>query len=95
MANGLLNIDEVKQYLDLESNDIDKLIKKEKLSAYKIGGEYLRFRKEQVIALKTEMQLDLDDESKAIKQFFKFFRINGFYIITSIVLVLILYFILI
>ena len=52
MADGMLSLNEVMQFLNLDKLGVEDLIKKDKLNAYKIGGTYLRFKKEQVVALK-------------------------------------------
>ena len=51
MAEGMLTLNEVMQYLGLDKKGVESLIKKDKLQAYKIGGTYLRFEKDQVAAL--------------------------------------------
>ena len=55
MANGMLSLNEVMEYLDLDKTGVEEFVRKDKLDAYKVGGVYLRFPKEQVCDLKQEI----------------------------------------
>jgi len=55
--NNMLTLDEVKGYLEVEQQELEKLIKGGMLHAYKVGGVYLRFRKEEVLNLKYDVLL--------------------------------------
>ena len=46
MTEGMLSLQEVMEYLDLDKAGVESLVKKDKLNAYKIGGVYLRFKKD-------------------------------------------------
>lgn len=48
MEEKLLNIAEVAGYLNLPEDAVRELVEKGELPAYKIGGQLLRFKKEQV-----------------------------------------------
>lgn len=43
---------EVAQYLGIQDTDVEHLVKEGKLTGYKLGGEFLRFRPDQVESLK-------------------------------------------
>jgi len=48
MADGMMSLAEVMVYLELDRHHIENLIKKKKLRAYRVGGTYIRFRKQDV-----------------------------------------------
>lgn len=43
---------EVAQFLGIDEIDVEELIRRGKLTGYKLGGRFLRFRPDQVAALK-------------------------------------------
>jgi excisionase family DNA binding protein len=55
MPEHLLNIKEVADYLGVSEEEVKRLVDIGELPAYKIGDSFLRFRKEQVDAVKTEV----------------------------------------
>ena len=87
--DNLLSHEEVKHYLELEDPDLEKLVEKGKLHAYKIGGTYLRFRKEEVLTLKQEFH-SRKKERLSLSWFVRvkdFWRFNNFYILSLIFIV--------
>jgi len=48
MSEKLLTIEEVARYLGLSEKAVEDLVEKGELPAYKIGGSFLRFKKEQL-----------------------------------------------
>ena len=48
----LWTTNEVAQYLGITELDVEQLVQQGKLTGYKLGGQFLRFRPEQVQALK-------------------------------------------
>ncbi len=48
MSEKLLTIEEVAQYLNLPEETVRELAEKGELPAYKIGGSFLRFKREQI-----------------------------------------------
>lgn len=92
--NNLLSTEEVKRFLEVEEQDLDGLIELGKLHAYKIGGTYLRFRKEEVLNVKQELFSD-KNKKPGVSGFARlrdFWRFNNFYIL-SLLLIAILFFI--
>lgn len=92
----MLTEEEVQHYLGVNSSDLQSLVKKGKLTAYRLGGAYLRFKKEEVVALKTGRRFVAPDElgRSSTDKFRDFWKFYGFYVISSIlVLVLIVVFI--
>lgn len=98
MTDQLLNLTEVKQLLVLNDDEVMKLVRDGKLNAFKIGGTYLRFDKNQVMALKTRM--DIAQQAKQNKYSFwmrivDFIKFYGLYIISVAVILYVLYYFLV
>jgi excisionase family DNA binding protein len=55
MPEHLLNIKEVAAYLGVSEEEVKRLVDMGEMPAYKIGDSFLRFRKEQVDAVKSEV----------------------------------------
>ena len=92
--NNLLSSEEVKRYLEIEDPDLTGLIDLGKLHAYKIGGTYLRFRKDEVFNLKQEFQAGRKTPLSIpwFVRFRDFWRFNNFYIL-SLLFIALLFFI--
>ena len=85
--NNMLTIEEVKNFLSIEQPEIEKFISAGKLSAYKIGGTYLRFRKEEVLNLRFELQSKAAPKSSLVSKVCDFWRFNNFYIISILIVI--------
>ena len=55
MPEHLLSIKEVAAYLGVSEDEVKRLVDMGEMPAYKIGDSFLRFRKEQVDAIKSEI----------------------------------------
>ena len=55
MPGKLLTLRELSEYLGLSEEKITDLVDKKVIFAYRIGGELLRFRKEQIDAIRSEI----------------------------------------
>lgn len=90
----MLSVEEVRNYLELSQTDLEKYLKNGKLKAYKIGGAYVRFRKEEVLLLRSEL---LPKKSRLAPSLGSlaadFWRFNNFYIISIFIVGALLYFI--
>jgi excisionase family DNA binding protein len=90
----MLTLDEVKNFLGVEQQVIEKFIQDEVLHAYKIGGVYIRFRKEEVLGLKYDVLLK-KKKSTASGSFgqrvWDFWRFNNFYIISVLIIAALAY----
>jgi hypothetical protein len=92
--NNMLTLDEVKNFLEVEQQVIEKFIQDDVLHAYKIGGVYIRFRKEEVLGLKYDV---LAKKNKAGtsgsfgQQLWNFWRFNNFYIISVLIILALAY----
>ncbi len=85
--NNMLSLEEVKSFLELSQEDLEKHLKSGKLRAYKIGGTYLRFRKEEVLNLRSELRPGKTKLSKpgVIARVSDFWQFNNFYILSLLV----------
>jgi excisionase family DNA binding protein len=55
MPEKLLSIKEVAEYLKLSEEEVKRLVDIGEIPAYKIGGSFLRFRKEQIDGIRNEI----------------------------------------
>ncbi len=97
MSGGFLNLRETMEYLGLKKTDIEKLVRSRKLTAYKIGGKYIRFKKDELVLFKHEITTKKENPSffsnPKVQDFVAF---NGFYIVTTVLLsALFIYFLII
>lgn len=54
---GLLNLKEAADLLGLTEEEVKRFVSRGKIPAYKIGGEFLRFKKDQVEALRGRIKI--------------------------------------
>ena len=87
--NNMLTLEEVKNFLDVTQEDLEKYLKSGKLRAYKIGGTYLRFRKEEVLNLRSEILPQKRNVHKVsvFARIGDFWRFNNFYIVSLLVVI--------
>jgi len=87
-VDSLLSAEEVKAFLEVQDPQLNHLIQKGKLQAFKIGGAYLRFRKDEVLAIHQE--LHPSKKAKRSTPWFArardFWRFNNFYILSLLVI---------
>ncbi len=87
MSSGFLNLRETMEYLGLKKTEIEKLVRGRKLTAFKIGGRYIRFKIDELVLLKHELAAKKETpsffSSAKVQDFLVF---NGFYIFTTLVL---------
>ncbi|MEI7752377.1 MAG: helix-turn-helix domain-containing protein [Candidatus Omnitrophota bacterium] len=92
--NNMLTLDEVKNFLEVEQQVIEKFIQDDVLHAYKIGGVYIRFRKEEVLGLKYDVLLkkkNTETSGSFEQQLWNFWRFNNFYIISVLIILALAY----
>jgi hypothetical protein len=93
--NSLLSPEETRQFLRISSEDLDGFVKNGKLQAYKISGQYLRFRKEDVLHLKETVFADRENPVKKNTTWGKlrdFWKFNNFYILGVLIAAGVIYF---
>ena len=86
----LLTEEEVQNYLGVDRLQIEKLMKRGKLTAFRVGGSYLRFQKEEVMAIKAGKRFVPADQlgrswTDRARDFWKFY---GFYVLSSVLIAL-------
>jgi excisionase family DNA binding protein len=64
MPEKLLTLQELSEYLGIKEEKITSLVDQGVLFAYKIGGELLRFRKEQIDATRAEIESRVTDADR-------------------------------
>ncbi|MBI4372924.1 MAG: helix-turn-helix domain-containing protein [Candidatus Omnitrophica bacterium] len=90
MSDGLLTEEEVKSYLKIDSPEINQLIHRGKLTAYRVGGSFVRYRKEEVIALRSRRKYRLPDqfERSWFDKTRDFLSFHSVYVLLSVLIVL-------
>ncbi len=91
----LLTIRDVASILGLSEKEVIELAEKGTIPAYKIGGIYLRFKRQQIEEAKRKLKLLSHRELSARKYSFgdklsDFFYFNDFYILAFLIIALIL-----
>ncbi len=92
--NNMLVIEEVEKFLGVERTGIEKFIKDGHLHAYKIGGVYVRFRKEEVLHLKYDVlskNVKTNTKISFWQRLWGFWRFNNFYILSIIIIAALIY----
>ena len=92
--NNMLTLEEVKNFLEVEQAVLEKFISQGKLNAYKIGGTYIRFRKEDVLNLQYEVAPASKKRKKpsVFSYVMDFWRFNNYYIISIVLIGVIVYY---
>ncbi|MFA6320996.1 MAG: helix-turn-helix domain-containing protein [Candidatus Omnitrophota bacterium] len=67
MPEKLLSIKEVADYLKIPEEEVKRLVDVGEIPAYKIGDTFLRFRKEQIDAIKSEIAEVEEKEPEHLK----------------------------
>lgn len=80
--NNMLTLDEVKTFLEVDHAAIENYLKAGKLHAYKIGGTFIRFRKEEVLNLRQELPKKKAGKKSLLALAADFWLFNNFYIIS-------------
>ena len=65
MPEKLLSIKEVADYLKISEEEVKRLVDAGEIPAYKIGDTFLRFRKEQIDAIRSEISEFEEKEPQA------------------------------
>ncbi|MBD3380490.1 MAG: helix-turn-helix domain-containing protein [Candidatus Omnitrophica bacterium] len=68
MPEKLLTLDELSEYLQIKKKTLNRLVDKGVISAYRIGGELLRFRKEQIDAIKSEIDSRIAEKDRLLRE---------------------------
>jgi excisionase family DNA binding protein len=87
----LLTVREVSHILDISEKDVLDLAENGTMPAYKLGGVYLRFKKEQVEEFKLNNKQLLHREYSFKDRVFDFFYFNDFYILSISIIGFLIY----
>ncbi len=64
MPEKLMTLRELSEYLRVPEDRLTRLVEDRVIPAYRIGGELLRFRKEQIDAMRREIDARVDDSPR-------------------------------
>ncbi len=65
MPEKLLTLQELSDYLGISEEKIIDLVERKVIVAYKLGGELLRFRRDQIDAIRSEIDSRISSKDKA------------------------------
>ncbi len=95
MSEKLLTIREVSSMLGLSEKEVIDLAEEGKIPAYKVGGIYLRFKREQVDEYrKAHRPGHSQAKASFADQVADFFYFNDFYLMSALVILVLLYIVL-
>jgi excisionase family DNA binding protein len=106
MSDKLLTLKEAAECLRLTEKQVRKLVSEGKIPAYQIGGMYLRFKEENVFAVRGRYGGGIKADNKKTQPVDKvtrnqvksgirdFFYFNDFYILSGALILLLIYIIL-
>lgn len=97
MAEKLLTIREAAQYLNITEKQVIELSDKSIIPAYKVGGIYLRFKKDQLNAVKDRIlptTKESNVEYSLRDKLSDFFYYNDFYVLSFLIISLLIFHIL-
>ncbi len=95
----LLTVRDVSIVLGVSEREIMELAESGRLPAYKVGGVYLRFKREQIDEFRKTFKpsqssvLHRSKESSAKEKLNDFFYFNDFYILSALIIAVILFFV--
>ena len=92
----LLTTREASRILGVSESDIIEMTKRGKLPHYKVAGEFLRFKKGEVLNVKDDIQKKFNLKKHRItfgERVREFFYFNDFYIISGGIIVFLLWYI--
>lgn len=89
MRERLLTTREVSQLLGISEKEVIDLANQGEIPAYRVGGEFLRFRREEILKIRTKFKkVSSYSWREKISDFFYF---NDFYIISLVLISLLLW----
>ena len=89
MAEKLITIREASELLGILEKEVIDLAKKRKIPSYLVGGEFLRFPRDEILGLKTGIQKEynvMTTKVTASERIYNLFHFNDFYIISFLVI---------
>jgi excisionase family DNA binding protein len=96
MKEKLLTTREASHYLGITEGEVIDLSEKGIIPAYKVGGVYLRFKKEQLDLIKDKIEPTIREASlrySILDRLSDFFYYNDFYLLSVLIISILVYFI--
>lgn len=93
MAEKLITVREVSQILGILERDVIELARKKAIPSYHVGGEFLRFPRDEVHHLKDKIQKQFNilSETPPLREnIYNFFYFNDFFIISFLIAAILL-----
>ena len=93
MAGKLITIREASQLLGILEKEVIELAKKRKIPSYLIGGEFLRFPREEILQLKGVIQKEFNVTTTSPttgEKVYNLFHFNDFYIISFLLIAILI-----
>ncbi|MDD5431787.1 MAG: helix-turn-helix domain-containing protein [Candidatus Omnitrophica bacterium] len=92
----LLTVRDVSLILGVSEKDVMELAEKGSIPAYKIGGVYLRFKREQVTSFQRQGRMHSPKSEKEVEysfsdKFSDFIYFNDFYILSTLIVLVLLF----
>lgn len=93
----LLTIRDVSLILGISEKEVIDLAESGKIPAYKVGGVYLRFKREQIEAFRKKLKpveqkrTEVSQRPSLTERLSDFFYFNDFYILSVLIILLILF----
>lgn len=99
MPKGLLSFHQALEYLGVNKGELKKLIKEKRITPYKIGGTYLRFKREDLENLRSHLErkakkahwLTQKEEPVLIERIVDFWYFNDLYILSTLIILFLLF----
>ena len=94
MKEKLITTREASNILGLQEKDIINMSNKNLIPHFKLAGEFLRFRKDDILKVKTAIKKKYNLPEKKNNQIAKtkeFFYFNDFYIISTLIIITLLW----
>ena len=92
-TNQYISVRETAQILGVSEKKVMDLVQEKKLQAYRIADQFLRLKKAEVLEIKNTGKVPADHSPhmySPAERVVDFFYFNDFYIITSVVIILLL-----
>ena len=94
MTEKLYTIREAARFLDITERDVIDLSEKGLIPAYKVGGVYLRFRKDHLQSIKGKVKSTTQEELVSYgfrDKLSDFLYYNDFYLLSFLVVIILVY----
>ncbi len=97
VSGNLLTMREAAQILGLSEKDVIELCEANKIPHYRFAGEFLRFKREEILKIKSEIQSKFNLRTPAVsfkERIRETLYFNDFYIISTVLIMVLVWLIL-